>query len=408
MATLENSAKQGTMGVEFVVGEKYRNRRGEYEVLEITAEGRLKIRYLTDGALAELDATQQARIIENIRLELATQAQLNNNPKTSKPPTPRPASKPPIPGRAATPARSTSNVSSPPKRNGGSRTAAEGQNTGELRPMLARRTEFTKLEVLRLLTHIGFGNPDGGFWFIGPNDLAYTDGNATLSERNSLPEFQKEFADAAIYKHRFEAETGFFYGSPIWQYANYLVTRLKLSPEEQTEAARKEYFTHRFGALDGEALLTDIISLPTRSLQAASWPYQNSTITDSPLYDKVLREPQRFVEDQLTGRDTRITRLRELYQGLKIQKTAPRFIFGYGRTNWRYYKEIFPKIQTYTEMELSSHPDKGRPTKAAIGRDEDNGSLIILTPLLSHQEGVTYFYLDQLIALLQRLTPRIT
>src|SRR5690349_14483277 len=63
------------MSIEFVVGQKYCNRRGEYELLEITPENRLKVRYLADGVIADLDREQQERIISNIQVELTMQAQ---------------------------------------------------------------------------------------------------------------------------------------------------------------------------------------------------------------------------------------------------------------------------------------------------------------------------------------------
>lgn len=404
------------MAVQFEVGEKYRNRRGEYEVLEITSDGRLKVRYTQDGVLADLDKEQQARIIDNIQLETAAQAKLVSSapaPKAARTAPAKPAVGTNRRSSPARPERSATSMPAPraapvPRRPENHRGASEALPAVELKPLVVVRKEFTKLEVLKLLQHIGFGNPDGMFWFIGNSDLASSDGNAILSERLLLPEFQKEFADTAIYKRRFISEAGSFYGSPAWQYANYIVSRLRLPQDEQTEEARHNYFTNQFGALDGDVLLTDILSLPARSTSANQWPYRHTTITDSPLYNTVIRDPQRFLEDQLTGRETRVRRLKELYDGVKIQKTAPKFVFCYGRSaQWRYFKDIFPHIQVYTEMELASYSDKDRQVRSAIGRDEDNGTLIVLLPSLTPQEGITYHYLDQLIALLQRLVPRL-
>jgi hypothetical protein len=387
------------MGVEFVVGEKYRNRRGEYEVLEITGDGRLKVRYLQDGVLADLDKEQQARIIDNIQIEVAAQSLLTKDERPAATST-RSTVTSTRQTRSPSPERKKASSAPAPRRSN-----HEALAPVELKPLVPVRKTFTKPEVLRLLQHIGFGNPDGAFWFIGNSELAASDGNATLSERLALTEFQREFIDAAIYKRRFLTDGGSFYGASSWQYANYIATRVQLPVAEQTEDARRNYFTNRFGALDGDVLLTDILSLPARSTSSAQWPYRETTITDSPLYHTVLRDPQRFLDDQLTGRDARVKRLSELYAGLKVQKTAPRFVFCYGRSNWRYYKEIFPQVQVYTEMELSPHLDNKRTTRSAIGRDEDNGTLIILLPVLTPQEGVTYHYLDQLISLLQRLAP---
>lgn len=63
------------MGVEFVVGHKYRNRRGEYELLDIV-HGRLKVRYTADGEQADLARDQQERIIDNMQFEDTVQKQV--------------------------------------------------------------------------------------------------------------------------------------------------------------------------------------------------------------------------------------------------------------------------------------------------------------------------------------------
>src|SRR5215217_6452798 len=63
------------MTVEFMAGERYRNRRGEYEVLELSNNGKLRVRYVDDGVQAELDQTQQARIIRNLMEEKTAEAQ---------------------------------------------------------------------------------------------------------------------------------------------------------------------------------------------------------------------------------------------------------------------------------------------------------------------------------------------
>ncbi|HEX2914581.1 MAG TPA: hypothetical protein VH186_27515 [Chloroflexia bacterium] len=406
------------MSVEFEAGGKYRNRRGEYEVLEITPEGRLKVRYLQDGQTAELDKEQQARIIANMQVEEEVQARIVATAKPAKPskpaPQPRPAasSRPvaepraerpstPRPAPAPRPASAAPAPSRRPAATSSSR--AEVMPPVELKPAVPIQIQFSRMEALRQLQFVGFGNPDGKFWFIGSLDFTPEDGNVILSERLANPEFQKEFTDAAVYKDRFKEESHSFWGSPTWQYANYIVTRMLLPEDEQTDQRRREYYTETFGAQDGEVLLTDISPLPVKSYNPVNWTYRKTTITDSPRYDVTFKDPQKFVEDELTGRPTRIKRLSELYEGLKLQKTAPQYVFCYGRSNWKYYKEIFPEVYPYTEVELRSHPDRDKTVKMAVGRDEDNGTLIILTPVFYPQEGVTFYYLDQVIAILQRM-----
>ncbi|MCC7493757.1 MAG: hypothetical protein IT204_15485 [Fimbriimonadaceae bacterium] len=57
------------MGGFFEVGSNYANRLGEYEVVEV-ATPRLKIRYVANGRLQDVDEELQERIVRNLRREL--------------------------------------------------------------------------------------------------------------------------------------------------------------------------------------------------------------------------------------------------------------------------------------------------------------------------------------------------
>src|SRR4051812_33090396 len=100
--------------IEFVPGEKYRNRRGTYEVLELLPAGRMKVRYLDDEVVAEFDQAQQSRIIANIQLEEKVQEQQAASAKpvkassrssaTAAPAKAKPGSPPVKPASSASPA----------------------------------------------------------------------------------------------------------------------------------------------------------------------------------------------------------------------------------------------------------------------------------------------------------------
>ena len=404
------------MAVEIVAGNKYRNRRGEYEVLEITSEARLKVRYLQDGSVADLDLEQQLRILTNMQIEEQSQALALANAKPASTRTTTSRTKTTATAKSASkaatarPASTRQPAPAAPHPAVNARSAAISSSV-ELRPTVPVRQEFTKTEVLLLLQFMGFGNQDGKYWFIGNQEVGPADGNTILSERNEEVEFHKEFTDAEIYKLRYRTETNYAYGSPVWQYANYLISQLVLPPEEQNDAGRQKYFEERFGASDGDVLLIDTTSLPTRSSDADQWPYRNATITDSPRYHNVLREPKLFLEDQLFGQETRYKRISELYQGLKLQKSAPSYIFCFGRlAAWRGYKEIFPQLHTYNDLELHLYSDKERTTRLSIAQDPESGTHIVLLPPLSPQgsEGMTYHYLDQVASILLTLKMKET
>lgn len=400
--------------IEFVPGEKYRNRRGTYEVIELLPGGRMKVRYLEDAVVAEFDQVQQSRIVSNIQIEQKVQEQQAALVKPVKAPAraaanssrPKPAAKPAASGSPAarpaavppvTPPRASAAAS------GSRRTTTQTETLVELAPTGPVRGSFEKLEVFRLLPFIGFGNLDAAIWFIGTNDTGPEDGNITLSERTALPEYQKELADAELLKQRYRTETDYFYGNPAWRYANYLTTRLLEPVEQQTETDRREYYTSHFGALDGAVLLTDILPLPSRNLSnQEKWVYRDTTITDSPYYNDVLRDAQRYQDDQFLGRPTRLKRLGEIYITLKLEGKSPQFIFCYGRAGqWKYFKEIFPLLTAFTEVELKVAPDKERQIKLAVARDPENGTLVVLLPGLTPQEGVTEFFLDHVVSIMK-------
>ncbi len=396
------------MAVEIVAGEKYRNRRGEYEVLEITGEGRLKVRYVQDGSMADLDIEQQLRILTNMKIEEDSLALAAANVKPAK----------------STGSRSSKTTASTAKPTASrvSKTAAakatpvspvRNQHAGppELKPAVPVRREFTKIEVLPLLQFIGFGHQDSPFWFIGNQEIGPSDGNVVLSERSNDPEFHKEFADAEIYKNRYRTETSYVYGSAAWQFTNYLVSSMVLPPAEQNDSSRQKYFRERFGSKDGDVLLIDATALPARSTDAEHWPYRNSVINDSPLYNTVLTDPKRFSEDQLFGQATRFKRLNELYEGLKLQKSAPKYVFCFGRLGaWRGFKEIFPLITTYSDLELRLHPDRDRTARLSLGQDDQSGTHIVMMPPFNQQgaDSMTYHYLDQVASVLLTLKAKET
>jgi hypothetical protein len=409
--------------IEFIPGEKYRNRRGVYEVLELLPGGRMKVRYLAGEVVAEFDQAQQSRIITNIQFEEKALEQQAANAKPARPasraastakapPKSKPASSDPAKPAASSASTPPGPVSRPavsaarPTSAGSRKTSTQAEAPVELAPAVPIRRSFEKLEVFRLLPFIGFGNLDAKIWFIGTNDTGPEDGNITLSERVAMPEFQKELADAEILKSRYRAETNYFYGNPTWRYANYLTTRLLEPPEQQTETARREYYTNRFGALDGDVLLTDTLPLPSRNLgNQEKWVYRNTSLTDSPYYNDVLRDAQRYQEDQFLGRPTRLKRLSEIYTTLKLEEKSPQFIFCYGRAGqWKYFREIFPSLTAYTEVELKISPDKERQLKIAVAKDSSTGTVVVLLPGLSPQENISEFFLDHVVTILKGMS----
>lgn len=70
--------------VTFLVGQRYRNRRGEYEVLEIIGGKSMKVRY-NDGSEQILSMSTQATIFENMqRDEMLPTKKLSTKPQNQQ------------------------------------------------------------------------------------------------------------------------------------------------------------------------------------------------------------------------------------------------------------------------------------------------------------------------------------
>ncbi len=178
----------------------------------------------------------------------------------------------------------------------------------------------------KLLGHIGFGNPQGKFWFIGieergkgtPEELAWRQLFQPIEDLISVHDRWKAFEPEYVFKARTLI--------PTWGTMSKIVLRLKGASNWADREAAREYQSSLLGRPNGETLLTEILPLP--ALSVSDWPmaYQQKWATKESYRQEVLPE--------------RIKTLRDLFEA-----NHPRYVFCYGKGHWEHYKKVFPEVE---------------------------------------------------------------
>ena len=98
----------------------------------------------------------------------------------------------------------------------------------------------------------------------------------------------------------------------------------------QEKSRAQEYQATKLGRYDGATFLTELMPLPCPRINA--WPYPCIFATKAEYYTRV--------------RPCRIKWLRS-----QISAFQPRFVFCYGKGNWRHYEEIFSDVEFRPELD---------------------------------------------------------
>jgi hypothetical protein len=167
-----------------------------------------------------------------------------------------------------------------------------------------------------LLAFVGYGNPDGGFWFVGMEEA----GALTPGELETRAREFKPIDDLA----RVHDLHGYWMDRtrliPTWSAMSRIVLRLSGRADWRDREAVRDYQVNRLGRLGGETFLTELLPLPSSS--TAAWPYTALFPTRRAYADRVL--PHRLLA------------LRRLFE-----EHRPAYVFCYGKSYWRYYEEAF-------------------------------------------------------------------
>ena len=153
---------------------------------------------------------------------------------------------------------------------------------------------------------------------------------------------------------------------PTWSAMSRIVLRLQGHAGWRDREVIRDYQANRLGRLKGDTFLTEILPLPAPSTN--SWPYGALFDSRATYAERVLRGRLRYLANL-------------------FQQHQPRYVFGYGKAYWPYYREI---VGTTVLEELE-------PGKSAVG--VRGQSCVVLTHFFSR-----YFMTDDRVeAMAQRI-----
>jgi len=223
--------------------------------------------------------------------------------------------------------------------------------------------QLTKEQIQRLLKFKGYGNPAGCFWFIGMEE----GGSPRMCELLERATVWDEIEDLAGASRPWDLK----FPDPklrkwmTWTWWNMcrIVGRLRGNAQWSDKEVVREYQFHHLGRRGDESFLTEILPLPKPNTGA--WPYE------------YLYPTRQAYEDAV--RPDRIEGLRELFADHK-----PKYVFCYGKTNWKHYKSVF------RDAEFAPILD-GAAEIATLGN-----STVVLTNFFSPWCGVIVEFIERL------------
>lgn len=176
---------------------------------------------------------------------------------------------------------------------------------------------LTSTQIDRLRNFKGYGNPKGGFWFIGMEEGA---GGSIDELEMRAREFQEiedlDRAQKLINPHvdRRKLQTS------TWTSMCRIVGHLAGDKQWHEVSHVREYQALRLGRLDGETFLTEVLPLPKPG--RSSWPFGELWDTEDAYVEAVLGD--------------RLEMLSQLHS-----ESKPRYTFCYGKGFWDHHKAIF-------------------------------------------------------------------
>jgi hypothetical protein len=186
---------------------------------------------------------------------------------------------------------------------------------------LSDHSTLTPDQIERLLEWQGYGNPSGRFWFIGMEEGG-TPPLVELQARADLWQKVEDLADAPRpWEHNFDLTKSI---TSVWDGIIRIVGGLSGEPEWMSSSFVRDYQARKLGRRSGDTFLTEVLPLPKRSV--GDWPYES------------LWKQKKDYEAAV--RPERMTMLSGLHQ-----RYGPQFTFCYGKSNWAYYRQIFPAVE---------------------------------------------------------------
>jgi hypothetical protein len=210
---------------------------------------------------------------------------------------------------------------------------------------------LTEQERQKLLNFVGYGNPNGRFWFMGMEEGSGGSDNLepNITARLKFSDEIMDLQDAHDEQHLnwvyWDINKPVKFPS-VWVYMARIVRALSQErPQDwwDTEKA-KVYIREKLGRKDsnGNTFITELLPLPKR--KASQWPT---------IYEQSFGFRQR--EDY----EKQITPHRKERIGTLLGNKKPKYLFCYGETHYAHYKDIFPsenwRTLPETKFEIASN-----------------------------------------------------
>jgi hypothetical protein len=213
---------------------------------------------------------------------------------------------------------------------------------------------------------LGYGNPKGDFWFIGPEEGGSA---ASLHERmnvwNELGS-DEHFHDLKKFHLIFKNGTEQFFEGKVklqktW---NGLIEILfGIQGKEYTLEAKKEYQSNQLGAEDGETLLAELFPFASKSLNDSEW-------------NEFFGESKKDYWDKYA-----IQRIQLIARQIEIYK--PKLVVFYSVAFSNYWEQIINQVGAKKFVQNSSE------TNVTIFKSTDTTFAIIAHPVSIKMNGST-------------------
>jgi hypothetical protein len=176
--------------------------------------------------------------------------------------------------------------------------------------------QLAEVDVQKLLEFVGYGNPDGRFWFVGmeeAGDLKPAELLTRAREFHVIDDLARAHALPGYLTDMTKLR-------PTWSAMSRLVLRLSGEANWRDRDLVRWYQMNRLGRANGETFLTEALPLPCPS--TAQWPYESLFATRDMYRGKLLRR--------------RLGRLRALFD-----QHRPQYVFCYGKDYWAEFQQVF-------------------------------------------------------------------
>jgi hypothetical protein len=214
---------------------------------------------------------------------------------------------------------------------------------------------LTEQERQKLLNFVGYGNPNGHFWFMGMEE-----GSGGIDDIQPNIDIRLKYFDPSIMDLS-KAHTHLGWPKKLPSVWIYMARIVRAIGEEKAidwwdiEKA-KIYVCEQLGRESEDTFLTELLPLPKR--QASKWPL---------LYKQSFGYKSRKIyEDEILC--SRKPKLKALLHDKK-----PKYLFCYGETHYSHYKDIFPSKSWNTLPETKFEIASNDSTQVVLSPFWGNG-----------------------------------